>query len=101
MSRKNRILIAAAAALLGCAALFCSPEPSHPAQPKTFFDSNTTKPAAAADPALVADYYAGDGLGYNLSFSLRKNSSFECTWSGCGGVYGTASGWWYREDGRV
>ncbi len=101
MSQKSRILTVAVAGLLACAALSCSRKPTRPAQPQTLFDSSATQPAAAADPTLVADYSTGDGLGYNLSLSLREDTSFECTWTGCLGVYGTASGWWFRDNDRV
>jgi hypothetical protein len=104
MPHKPRILMYLIAPLLACAGLWAScqaPPRRQPTQPKTFFDPAATQPNVKADPALVADYYSGDGLGYNLSLSLDNDASFKCTWTGCLGVYGTASGWWYREDDRV
>jgi hypothetical protein len=49
---------------------------------------------------LVGDYSLGDGLGYNLNLVLKEGGNFECTWTGCLGVYGTARGQWaMQEDG--
>jgi hypothetical protein len=46
---------------------------------------------------FVGDYHVGDGLGYNLHLVLKEEGTFECTWRGCLGVYGTASGRWSIE----
>jgi hypothetical protein len=43
---------------------------------------------------FAGDYYVGDGLGYNLSLVLKEDTTFECTWVGCLGVYGKAEGNW-------
>jgi hypothetical protein len=49
---------------------------------------------------LIGEYYVGDGLGYNLYLVLKDGGKFECTWRGCLGAYGTASGKWViRESG--
>ena len=49
---------------------------------------------------LLGDYDLGDGLGYNLSLSLKDGGKFECQWTGCLGVYGACSGTWsIRETG--
>jgi hypothetical protein len=51
------------------------------------------------DPsALAGNYYVGDGLGYNLHLVLGKDRKFECTWTGCLGVYGQASGAWSLDE---
>jgi hypothetical protein len=69
-----------------------------------------TAPAATAatapsvgivDRGLVADYYTGDGLGYNIQLSLRADGTFSATWYGCVGNYGDASGNWVRAGDRV
>jgi hypothetical protein len=46
---------------------------------------------------FVGEYYAGDGLGCNLHLILKDGGNFECTWTGCLGVYGTTSGEWHVE----
>ena len=50
------------------------------------------------DRQLFGDYRLGDGLGYNLSLSLKDGGKFECQWIGCLGVYGTSSGAWTIQD---
>jgi len=55
----------------------------------------------AVDRALVADYYAGDGLGYNLVMALHGDGTFACKWTGCLGDYGNATGVWSRSADRV
>ena len=47
------------------------------------------------------EYYCGDGLGFNLSLTLNQSGRFECTWTGCLGVYGKAQGNWAVEGERV
>jgi hypothetical protein len=62
----------------------------------------TTLPAdGVIDRGLVAEYYGGDGLGYNLALSLRVDGTFSCKWTGCLGDYGNASGVWSRSADRV
>ena len=62
----------------------------------------TTLPAdGVVDRGLVADYYAGDGLGYNLVMSLHDDGTFTCKWTGCLGDYGNATGVWSRSADRV
>jgi hypothetical protein len=54
------------------------------------------------DPSsLAGEYFVGDGLGYNLDLVLKKEGKFECTWRGCLGVYGKASGNWAVDDKGV
>jgi hypothetical protein len=43
---------------------------------------------------FIGEFVVGDGLGYNLRLVLGPNRQFNCTWTGCLGVYGTASGKW-------
>jgi hypothetical protein len=43
---------------------------------------------------LIGDYRLGDGLGYNLHLVLKTDGRFACTWRGCLGVYGSATGTW-------
>ena len=50
---------------------------------------------------LVGEYRVGDGLGYNLHLVLKEGAAFECTWTGCLGVYGTASGVWSIKDSEL
>jgi hypothetical protein len=50
---------------------------------------------------LLGNYYQGDGLGINLSLGLRDGAKFDCTWHGCLGVYGKASGTWSLGDSGV
>lgn len=64
----------------------------------------TVVPASGGDRAketrtltanvLAGRYGVGDGLGYNLSLELNADGAFDCTWTGCLGTYGTASGSW-------
>src|SRR5438128_8068255 len=62
----------------------------------------TTLPAdGVVDRALIAEYYGGDGLGYNLHMSLHADGTFSCKWTGCMGDYGNASGVWSRSADRV
>jgi hypothetical protein len=51
--------------------------------------------------SLVGDYHQGDGLGYNLNLKLNRESTFDCTCTGCLGVYGTSSGTWSAEAGAL
>jgi hypothetical protein len=53
------------------------------------------------DRELVADYYSGDGLGCNITLSLREDGNFSAKWTGCLGEYGNASGRWGRSGDRV
>src|SRR5882762_1381233 len=47
---------------------------------------------------LAGDYCVGDGLGYNLSLSLKEGGKYECTWNGCLGVYGKSTGTWAIDE---
>jgi hypothetical protein len=47
-----------------------------------------------APSRLAGEYYVGDGAGYNLHLDLKEGGNYKCTWKGCLGVYGTASGTW-------
>jgi hypothetical protein len=50
---------------------------------------------------LVGRYFTGDGTGFNLKLDLRADGSFDLTWTGCLGVYGTASGTWALDPDGV
>jgi hypothetical protein len=50
---------------------------------------------------LAGEYSVRDGLGYNLTLALREGGAFDCTWAGCLGVYGTASGDWSVDSRGV
>jgi hypothetical protein len=54
----------------------------------------TEKIADVSVARLAGEYYCGDGLGVNLRISLKANGSFDRSFSGCLGVYGTAAGTW-------
>jgi hypothetical protein len=61
-----------------------------------------TEKVREIDTAVLAgEYYVGDGTGYNLHLMLKKDQKFECTWMGCLGVYGRASGDWSVDDKGV
>jgi hypothetical protein len=101
MSRKTLLIIVVVLntlPLVGCASQrteTTTVEPKHNPPP-------TTLPAdGVPDGGLVAEYYGGDGLGYNLVLSLREDGSFSCKWTGCLGDYGNASGVWSRSADRV
>lgn len=84
--------------LVGCASQRTETSSSGPNLPPP----PTTLPAhGVVDRGLVAEYYGGDGLGYNLSLSLRDDGSFSCKWTGCLGDYGNASGVWSRSADHV
>jgi hypothetical protein len=73
-----------------------------PVAPSVGTAAAATSPSPAAiDRGLVADYYTGDGLGYNIQLSLRADGAFSATWYGCVGNYGKASGNWVRAGDRV
>ncbi len=62
----------------------------------------TTLPTGdLVDRTLVAEYYSGDGLGYNLHLALHEDGTFTCKWTGCLGDYGRANGVWSRSADRV
>jgi len=50
---------------------------------------------------LFGGYYRGDGTGYNVTLILNPDRSYSAIWRGCLGKYGTSSGEWSLEDGRV
>jgi hypothetical protein len=58
-------------------------------------------PVALDVSKLPGRYYQGDGLGYNVYLSIRKDGTFDCTWRGCLGVYGTSKGSWSLRGNRV
>ena len=54
-----------------------------------------------ATSSLVGKYYRGDGLGFNLHLTLKRKGTFECTWTGCLGVYGKCSGTWTLKENEI
>lgn len=60
------------------------------------------EPAAPPDTKAVAgSYYCGDGLGYNVTLTLKEDGSYSAEWHGCLGKYGDASGRWKLLDRRI
>jgi hypothetical protein len=85
---------------MGCGSGSSPTDPLPATQPVSAIP--TTLPAGGViDRHLVADYYTGDGLGYNLLLSLREDGTFTCKWLGCLGDYGHATGNWARAGDRV
>lgn len=65
-------------------------------------DKSRVEVREAVPPSkLVGQYSTGDRLGYNLDLDLRADGSFNVTWRGCLGVYGTAVGTWIIEPDGV
>src|SRR6185369_642253 len=44
--------------------------------------------------AVAGTYYSGDGLGYNVTLTLKDDGTYSGEWHGCLGKYGDASGNW-------
>jgi hypothetical protein len=62
-------------------------------------DGTQIETRATVDRGRMAGrYFTGDGTGYNLRLDLRADGSFDMTWTGCLGVYGTASGTWAMDE---
>ena len=84
----------------------CAPAPfAEPADTPaaTSYDAlpDVSVPDLVVPSDLHGQYYAGDGLGYNLGLSLNPNGSYECTWHGCLGLYGSADGSWSLEGANL
>jgi hypothetical protein len=102
----SRLAILAVLIPLGCDRPASEPpaEParSAPVKVKVIIVSpdGSTKEAATeiASHHLLGSYRLGDGTGYNLHLELKDSQRFECTWTGCLGVYGTSSGQWVLES---
>ncbi|TWU44632.1 hypothetical protein Poly51_59010 [Rubripirellula tenax] len=90
ITRKLRAYVALAALVVGTLVWFRGPiiEALNPPTP--------LPSAAVADPALVGHYYDGDGLGVNLTLNLHPDGTFQCSWTGCLGDYGSTAGKWGR-----
>jgi hypothetical protein len=59
-------------------------------------------PEAPPDAKAVAgSYYCGDGLGYNVTLTLKADGHYSGEWHGCLGKYGEASGTWKVSDKRI
>jgi hypothetical protein len=57
--------------------------------------------APTSTKAVAGNYYRGDGLGYNISLTLKENGKYTAEWHGCLGKYGEASGTWSLTDKRI
>ena len=59
-------------------------------------------PGAPSNAKSVAGtYYRGDGLGYNVSLTLKENGKYTAEWHGCLGKYGDGSGKWSVTNKRI
>jgi hypothetical protein len=50
---------------------------------------------------LAGHWHQGDGLGYNVSLSLNKDSTYDAEFWGCVGSGGTARGNWRLVNDKV
>ena len=88
-------LVSFALLLSGCSTL-------PPLDPQVYSHVSGVAVPTSLDRATVAgDYYRGDGLGVNIRLLLGEDGTFDSTWRGCLGVYGTAKGTWRLKKGRV
>jgi hypothetical protein len=60
-----------------------------------------TPEAPSNAKAVAGSYYRGDGLGYNVSLTLKENGKYTAEWHGCLGKYGEASGNWSLTKKRI
>ena len=44
--------------------------------------------------AVAGEYYRGDGLGMNITLSLKEDGKYSAEWHGCLGKYGEGAGTW-------
>jgi len=51
--------------------------------------------------AVAGVYYCGDGLGYNVTLTLKDNGIYSGEWHGCLGKYGEASGTWKLSEKSI
>ncbi len=49
-------------------------------------------PVAESAPDLVGEYYSGDGLGMNMSLSIKADGRYSFAWDGCLGRYAQSEG---------
>lgn len=65
-------------------------------------DIEKGKPAAPPNAKAVAgSYYCGDGLGYNVTLTLKQDGTYSAEWHGCLGKHGDVSGSWRLSDKRI
>lgn len=57
--------------------------------------------APTSAETVSGSYYRGDGLGYNVSLTLKENGDYAAEWHGCLGKYGVGSGTWQLTDKRI
>lgn len=71
-------------------------------QPSRYLNvKGVTLPVGVTADSLLGDWYRGDGLGYNVTLSLKSKGRFDAVWMGCLGEYGNATGTWEIERGSV
>ena len=58
-------------------------------------------PSSIPAKRLVGKWYRGDGLGYNVTLTLNRDSSYDAVWTGCLGTYGTAHGNWRLDQSKL
>ena len=51
--------------------------------------------------AVAGSYYCGDGLGYNVTLTLKDDGTYTGEWHGCLGKYGDAAGSWKLSDKQI
>ncbi|MFO0941408.1 MAG: hypothetical protein U0930_11635 [Pirellulales bacterium] len=62
---------------------------------------NALPDTALIDQSFVGSYYCGDGLGFNQVLDLNTDGTFNCSWHGCLGDYGSTTGIWGRKEQHV
>ena len=50
---------------------------------------------------LPGTYYSGDGLGRNVTVSIRPDGTYYSDWQGCLGVYGESDGTWTLQGEQL
>ena len=81
--------------ILGLSGAGAASEPEGAAAPY----GTPSTPKAASD--VASTYHRGDGLGYNITLTLRGNGTYAASWRGCLGVYGKSHGRWTLSGSRV
>ena len=82
---------------IGCLVLIFSTAAIYAAEER----EKGTPEAPKSAKAVSGTYYRGDGLGYNVSLTLKENGKYTAEWHGCLGKYGEASGTWSLADKRI
>lgn len=50
---------------------------------------------------FAGNWYRGDGTGYNVTLTLKKDGTYDAVWVGCLGTYGTAAGSWEATPEQI